>query len=192
MDQNKYIPTSYDQFLKDYPILKCEWLKKNIDAEDHDFDHFYFTTLETNKAQMSSFTYEKVKHILIKNRYKHIDNVVANFHLTMKTFNSYKPSVDTKKRDLITTLFGGDEDTYQLFRYLCENFHDADARFTDLTKFNQIYRFLNQGREFNINMNAFKELVFIDCGFDYEDRQISAEMPKHMLTLHKLRIIFKK
>ncbi len=187
MDQNKYIPTSYDQFLKDYPILKSEWLEENVDADDIDFDEFYLNFLKTNIDLISSFTYEKIKNFLVHNRMKYLDAVVANYHSITTTLNKPQSNNNLQKKNLITAVFGGDDERYQLFRYLCENFHDADTRFTDLTKFNQIYRFLNEGQEYNINMNAYKELVYIDYGFNYGDRDIRAEVQKHMLTLQKLQ-----
>lgn len=73
-----------------------------------------------------------------------------------------------------------------LLKYLSENFTSTDKRFNDLTKYNQIYRFLNEGRDYNIEHRAYKNLIKELFNFDYGNREIKGQTQKHLTQLENL------
>lgn len=77
-----------------------------------------------------------------------------------------------------------------LLKYLSENFSSTDKRFNELTKYNQIYRFLNEGRDYNIEHRAYKNLIKELFHFDYLNREIKGETPKHLTQLENLSLIY--
>lgn len=89
---------------------------------------------------------------------------------------------ETKKVEI------SDIDT-DLLKYLSENFTSTDKRFSDLTRYNQIYRFLNEGRDYNLEHRAYKKLIKDLFGFDYLNREISkVQTPKHLTQLETLAL----
>lgn len=75
-----------------------------------------------------------------------------------------------------------------LLKYLSENFTSSYKRFNDLTKYNQIYRFLNEGRDYNIEHRAYKNLIKELFDFDYFDREIKGQTQKHLTQLENLAL----
>ena len=75
-----------------------------------------------------------------------------------------------------------------LLKYLSENFTSTDKRFNDLTKYNQIYRFLNEGRDYNIEHRAYKILINKLFGFEYLNREIKGQTQKHLTQLENLAL----
>ncbi len=75
-----------------------------------------------------------------------------------------------------------------LLKYLSENFTSSYKRFNDLTKYNQIYRFLNEGRDYNIEHRAYKNLIKELFNFDYLNREISMGTQKHLTQLENLAL----
>jgi hypothetical protein len=73
-----------------------------------------------------------------------------------------------------------------LLKFLSENFTSTDKRFNDLTKYNQIYRFLNEGRDYNIEHRAYKLIIKELFGFDYLNREIKGQTQKHQTQLENL------
>lgn len=77
-----------------------------------------------------------------------------------------------------------------LLKYLSENFTSTDERFNDLTKYNHIYRFLNEGRDYNIEHRAYKNLIKELFSFNYGNRQIKGHTQKHITQLENLENIY--
>lgn len=75
-----------------------------------------------------------------------------------------------------------------LLKYLSENFTSTDKRFNDLTKYNQIYRFLNEGRDYNIEHRAYKKLIKELFSFDYGNSEIKGQTQKHITQLENLAL----
>ncbi|TDX82764.1 hypothetical protein [Epilithonimonas xixisoli] len=75
-----------------------------------------------------------------------------------------------------------------LLKYLSDNFTSSGIRFNELTKYNQIYRFLNEGRDYNIEHRAYKNLIKDLFNFDYLNREISMGTQKHLTQLENLAL----
>ena len=75
------------------------------------------------------------------------------------------------------SVFLGDTDRFNLFKYLCDNFEVNRPSFTDLTKYNQIYTFLNYSKK--IAKEPYKKLVLELYGFDYKKREVKGDTANH-------------
>ena len=108
----------------------------------------------------------------------------------LKTEPNNKGEVSIKIQNLSLEAFLGNSDTLYLFKYLCENFYGSGARFTELTKYNQIFFFLNYQE--NLPKEPFKKLVNEIYGFNYGNSEIKGETKKHQTTLNNLSKLYKE
>lgn len=113
------------------------------------------------------------------------DQVSTFLNTNLKTVNN---SLDK----YVNMLFDGDSNKLDLFKYLSENFASTDSRVNDLTKYNHIYRYFNEGRDYNLEQRAYKDLVKELFNFDYAEREIKGQTQKHLQQLERLANHFKK
>ena len=79
-----------------------------------------------------------------------------------------------------------------LLQYISESFNRKDNRFSELTKYNHIYRYFNQGLDYNIEHKAYKELIKNMFGFDYGNRDITGYTKKHIDKIEEIANNYKK
>ncbi|MHA6697044.1 hypothetical protein [Chryseobacterium sp. A321] len=96
----------------------------------------------------------------------------------------------TGDNTIYTIAFLGDDYKLKLFQYLADNFTGYGRRFTDLTKFNQIFFYLNYSEK--LPKELYKKWVIDFCGFDYGDREIKGKTETHQTTLSNLEKQFKE
>lgn len=92
----------------------------------------------------------------------------------------------------VNAIFKGDLTKIELLKYLSENFYSTNAKFTDLTKYNQIYRYFNDQATTNLEKKAYQGLIKELFGFDYGKREIKGSTIKHLEQLKNLSILFHK
>lgn len=109
-----------------------------------------------------------------------IHRIIADYELRIP----YKDAVER----LAFTIFQGDMTKFKLLDYFFENFNQTNKSFTDLTKFNQIFYFLNEKEK--VSKDRYKELVLKRYSFEYNGRDIKGETSTHQKTLENLEILF--
>lgn len=111
-----------------------------------------------------------------------LENIIAKYE-------SKIPYKNNDERNAFT-LFNGDMTKLKLLDYLNENFNQRNKSFTELTKFNQIFYFLNE--KVKISKERYKDLVLERYNFNYDGRDIKGETDSHQKTLVNLEIYFKE
>lgn len=106
---------------------------------------------------------------------------------------SFDPKKYTKKiNQLADEVFSADKEKLSLLEYLADNFSSSANNFTELTKYNQIYFYLNRQNKYStIPQAPYKKLIKEMFGFDYGKSEIKGETPKHQTQLRNKALYFK-
>ena len=89
---------------------------------------------------------------------------------------------------LADEVFSGDTSKLELLKYLSDNFTVTAKNFTDLTKYNQIYFYLNRTEK--IPQNPYKRLIKKVFDFDYNNSEIKGRTETHQITLQNKYLNF--
>lgn len=172
-----------------------------LEDEDDDYDE-KLESLEEREFGKRSLWQQRILfkyHLidLIKSKYipefqNIISTIDSEIHLEIeKKKNIEKAFINGEHQLKSDVTDNRDENDTDLLKYLSENFTSTDKRFNDLTKYNQIYRFFNERKDYNIEHRAFKKQVKELFDFDYHDRQIKGETQKHQTQLKNLAVKYK-
>ncbi|WP_313030204.1 hypothetical protein [Soonwooa sp.] len=121
---------------------------------------------------------------LIYDRFAYTEEELHKIIADYESKIPYKNEIDR----IAFTLFSGEMTRLKLLDYFIDNFNQTNKSFTDLTKFNQIFYFLNKYQK--ISKERYKQLVSKKYNFDYGRRDIKGETLTHQTTLKNLEILF--
>lgn len=123
-------------------------------------------------------------------RDKEIDKLKSKINTPIPPEPAKLTQYDEVTYRLADEVFSGDFSKLELLKYFSENFFVTAKKFTDLTKYNQIYFFLNSGAK--IPQTPYKKLIKEMFGFDYENREIKGITDSHQINLENKYKDFKK
>lgn len=188
----KYFDIFYENHLKG-----IEYFENNFEEKIPSERTIFFLSQKYNdefKTAFTSFTLEKhFKNNIAGYGFK--NGLLEGYILYEKKYKQlFETALQIKDEPYFIKYFRKKENTtnqnididLDLLKYLSENFTSTDKRFNDLTKYNQIYRFLNEGRDYNIEHRAYKNLIKEMFDFDYLNREIKGETQKHQTQLENL------
>jgi DNA-binding transcriptional ArsR family regulator len=159
-----------DELIEEQTIKSLEWVQKLK----------YKITL---KKRAEEFISE------IRNIIQYIDNEVENVENLIKYTSTdeivHEKETEKKIKPLKDAETGIDID---LLKYLSDNFKGGK---TPLTKYNQIYRYFNDGEGINIPQMPYKKLIEKLFGFNYGKSDITRAITKHTNALKNHAINYK-
>lgn len=175
------------------PNFKDKYIIDNKDILKIFFFYQFFLDIKIetySELHLAKIDYEKIKNFRYSS--KKIIDFLWNKYNSLKDIPSYtktqKPTEVVEPIEEVKTQneFSHIEIDEDLLKYLAENFTSTNKRFTELTKFNQIYRFLNKGKVYNIEHTSYKQIVNKLFDFNYHRREIKGETEKHQIQLEKI------
>ncbi len=213
-EYNYHLAYKYAKIFSDLPFEeeRLEEEKEYIEKEfgffhiitvlrEYEFDDRYIT-LENTKRLSKILRTEAfkitnyLKNEILKSEIKSTEEKEGKTADLNKVFQYSK-----EVRDYARAFFG-DLSKIELLKYLSVNFTSTNQKFTDLTKYNQIFAYFHdvhsENEEFKskseripyVEKQAYKNLIKELFGFEYGGSEIKGNTSKHIEQLKKLAVEF--
>lgn len=177
---------------KAFANRKNPFLEKIIDVEALMFPYEFFNLYKL-KNIISKKIKEEINLLGFSNNTNQIqtENEIPELEVKNKVQKSISDFVnfsefEIEKKDEIQKIIINNftDEQFSDFIYLVENFEGNNKRFSDLTKFNQIYYYFY---DIKIPHSDYKRLVKLIYDFDYNSSEIKGENEKHQKRFLNIR-----
>ncbi|MCE3076735.1 hypothetical protein [Chryseobacterium gwangjuense] len=168
---DKNIQSSYYEFLR----LENNYYNSNLKYQN-DFEVFDYFNHDSDYVYAKYFLYKK----WLESSLSELQGINTPAHYINE---------NTELQQMINVVFSGDGDMVNLLKYFSDNFTSTYKKFTNLTKYNQIYYYFNVD-DIKIEQAAYKRLIMLLFEFDYKKSEIKGVSPKHQMTLDNLKISY--
>ena len=149
------------------------------------YDRYY---IDENRYNLLKYDILKIYEFLSRKTAK-VDSIDTknkelkwrNLTQTDNKIPEFEDKINEEVQKIIINNFTVDQ--FSDLMYLVENFEGNNIRFTDLTKFNQIYYYFYNTK---ITQSDYKRLVKLKFNFDYNDRVIKGKNDNNQIKLDNL------
>lgn len=167
--------------------------KELMSIESERFPNKYFICISPDRFKSFRFSVTKIYDFLddVLSGSTGIQKQEAEITDKVRMGDQLSQQYNDNTKKLVNDLFGGDYEPVELLNYLSDNFNSASRLFTDLTKYNHIYRFMKTHYN-GLEQSAYKDLVLELFGFDYGNKTIKGDTSAHLKRLKMLASFYKE
>jgi len=213
-EYNYHLAYKYAKVFRDLPFDKNR-LKEEKEYIEKEYGFFLILyLLEEYEIEERSITLQntkKISKILRKEAFKiatYLKNEILKIEIKNTEDRGGKIAdlnnvfqYSKEIRDYARAFFG-DLSKIELLKYLSTNFISTSKKFTELTKYNQIFAYFHDVHSENeenksrsekipyVEKQAYKNLIKELFGFEYYGSEIKGSTPKHIEQLKKLAVEF--
>ncbi|UCA59036.1 hypothetical protein KB553_18660 [Chryseobacterium rhizoplanae] len=213
-EYNYHLAFKYAKIFRDLPFEEGQ-LEEEKGYIEREFGFFHIIYLlneyEFKERTITLQNTKKISKILRKEAFR-IASYLKNEILKNEVSSTEKKGGEISDLDKVfqyskevrdyARSFFGDLSKIELLKYLSKNLISTSQKFTELTKYNQIFAYFHdvhsQTEEYKskseripyVEKQAYKNLIKELFGFEYGRSEIKGSTPKHLEQLKKLAIEF--